>query len=270
MGTAAPRPTALLLSPHPDDELLGCPAHLLALRDAGWRIVNLPLSMGSNESRRSRRRRELELACRRAGFELMAGSEQLGMPSTRSAAGDGAALDRAVQRVCALAGELDATLLVAPSPHDDHPAHEWTGRLALASLRAGAAERLWLWGLWADVALPNSLCVFDAGRLEEIEQALAAHAGELSRNDFSRLLRGRAQAGAVLLPERILGYGSEGLPAGALAEGICEVYLGGGGELLLAQGRLFEAASFAPGAPEGPGRPAGWLDEPSPRQSASP
>ena len=32
-------PAALLLSPHPDDELLGCPAHLFALRDAvkkGW------------------------------------------------------------------------------------------------------------------------------------------------------------------------------------------------------------------------------------------
>jgi LmbE family N-acetylglucosaminyl deacetylase len=39
--------TALLLSPHPDDELLGCPAHLFALRDAGWRIVNVALSLGS-------------------------------------------------------------------------------------------------------------------------------------------------------------------------------------------------------------------------------
>ena len=33
--------TLLHLSPHPDDELAGMPATLMALRDAGWRIVNL-------------------------------------------------------------------------------------------------------------------------------------------------------------------------------------------------------------------------------------
>ncbi len=273
MEEAAPRPTALLLSPHPDDELLGAPAHLFDLRDAGWRIVNLALSLGGDERHRPRRLEELRLACRLARFELVLEDEGFSMPDSRSQAAEDpaarAGLARATERVCGLAGRLKARLLVAPSPQDDHPAHEWTGRLALAALRAGAAERLWLWGLWADVALPNSLCVFDERRLQEIERALAAHAGELARSDFTALLGARARAGGVLLPERVLGYGAPGLAAGALGEGVCEVQRGAGGELSLGEGRVFDARSFPPAGPAVPGRPAGWLDRPSPRQEAA-
>ena len=61
--------TLLQLSPHPDDELAGMPATLMALRDAGWRIVNLACGLGRPEQH-ERRLAELEEACRRAGFEL--------------------------------------------------------------------------------------------------------------------------------------------------------------------------------------------------------
>jgi LmbE family N-acetylglucosaminyl deacetylase len=215
---------ALLLSPHPDDELLGCPAHLFALRDAGWRIVNIALSLGSDERERPRRRRELEAACSRAGFELVVAAPDVG-------------------GICELARSLGAALLVAPSPHDDHPAHERAGRLALAAARAGAAPRLWLWGLWADLSHPNSLCVFDERRLAEIDHALRAHAGELARNDYTRLLRARAQAAATLMPERIFGYGSEGLPPDSLAEAVCDMVVGEG-ELLASAPSVFDASTF--------------------------
>ena len=38
--------TVLHLSPHPDDEVVGMPATLMALRDAGWRVVNLACGLG--------------------------------------------------------------------------------------------------------------------------------------------------------------------------------------------------------------------------------
>ena len=62
--------TLLHLSPHPDDEVAGMPATLMALRDAGWRIVNLACGLGRPEQHQ-RRRAEVEEACRRAGFELL-------------------------------------------------------------------------------------------------------------------------------------------------------------------------------------------------------
>jgi LmbE family N-acetylglucosaminyl deacetylase len=262
MAPAAP-PVALLLSPHPDDELLGCPAHLLALRDAGWRIVNLALSLG-REGQHARRRLELDEACRRAHFELVIGPPELCIPS---ADGGREEVGQAAARVLELARSLTASLLVAPSPHDGHPSHERVGRLALAAARAGAAQRMWLWGLWADLAAPNSVCVFDERRLGEIEDALSAHAGELARNDYRRLLRARAVAAAVLLPERAFGHGSAGLPANALAEGVCDLTIGAAGELLLRAPAMFDAASLQAPQKEAPLVSAAWLDEPSRREA---
>ena len=46
------------------------PATLMALRDAGWRIVNLACGLG-RPAQHQRRRAEVEEACRRAGFELL-------------------------------------------------------------------------------------------------------------------------------------------------------------------------------------------------------
>src|SRR5581483_1293741 len=61
--------SVLHVAPHPDDELLGAGATLMALRDAGWRVVNLACSLGRPEHA-ARRRAELVEACRLAGFEL--------------------------------------------------------------------------------------------------------------------------------------------------------------------------------------------------------
>lgn len=247
-------PSVLLLSPHPDDELLGCPAHLFALRDAGWRIVNLALTLGAKAEERPRRRGELEAACEEAQFELVLAPEGL----LDDVAG-------AAAFVTDLAERTGARVLAGPSPHDDHPRHEAAGRLALACLREGAAPRLWLWGLWADVALPTSLCVYDAARLAEIEQALACHGGELERNDYIRLLRARGHAGAVLLPERVFRYGAPGLEPDEYAEAVCELGLDEAEEVALCAPTLFDAPAYEPaGAATGP--PAAWLELASPRQ----
>src|SRR6186997_2544712 len=62
--------TVLHLAPHPDDEAIAAAATLLALRDSGHRVINLAVSLGRREQR-TRRRRELAEACRRADFELV-------------------------------------------------------------------------------------------------------------------------------------------------------------------------------------------------------
>jgi len=49
-------PTALVLSPHPDDEcIIGGLA--LRLREEGWRVVNITVTLGSRVERRAPRRR---------------------------------------------------------------------------------------------------------------------------------------------------------------------------------------------------------------------
>ncbi len=104
--------------------------------------------------------------------------------------------------------------MVAPSPHDRHGGHEVAGRAALracATAGEGTVQRLWLWGLWADLPFTSLAVGFDDERMEEILSALAAHAGELARNDYRRLVRGRAEMNASLGPERVFGFGSPAL-----------------------------------------------------------
>src|SRR5205085_2927674 len=105
---------------------------LMALRDAGWRVVNLACSLGRAEDRR-RRRTELTEACRLAGFELVI-PERL-PPIGRD---DDQDLAQAAVRtaIAATVRVLRSRLLVAPSPHDAHHGHEVVGRAVLDAVQA--------------------------------------------------------------------------------------------------------------------------------------
>lgn len=187
-------PLALHLSPHPDDELIGAPATLMALRDAGWRVVNLACGLGEPEQRQ-RREAELREACRLARFELRvaAPGRDLG------------------ESVAVAIAELEPALLVSPCPQDRHPAHVRVAAAAQEALRGGGpgAPRWWMWALWGWLPRPTLATGFGEERLEEILAALAAHRGELARNDYRRLVRGRAEAAACLAPELLFGFGTD-------------------------------------------------------------
>jgi LmbE family N-acetylglucosaminyl deacetylase len=200
-------PAALHLSPHPDDELIGAPATLMALRDAGWRVVNLACGLGSRPDQRDRRRRELGEACRLAGFDLV-------LADADPAAGIAAAIE-----------EIDPAVVLSPGPRDRHPAHMQVAALAREALeaRGKAAPRWWMWVLWGSLERPNLATGFDAARLREVQAALSAHRQELRRNDYRRLVRGRSEAAACLAPELIFGFGSEGERRPEYAEMLCEV-----------------------------------------------
>lgn len=181
-------------SPHPDDELIGAPATLMALRDAGHEIVNLACSFGRADDAATRRA-ELEEACRRAGFALVAGVDLL-----------------------ELLRERPFDLVIGPSPHDRHPAHETIGRALVDALESGAGpDRLWLWGLWGALPFPTTAVEYGDDRLAEILHALSAHESQIGRNDFRRLVTGRGLASTVLGGELVFGFGSPGL-AGPYAE----------------------------------------------------
>ena len=69
-GNSPARRTLLHLAPHPDDELMGGPAIMLALQASGHRIVNLACGLGRPEDQ-ERRKAEARESSRRTGFELI-------------------------------------------------------------------------------------------------------------------------------------------------------------------------------------------------------
>ena len=257
-GMAPGRPlTVLQVSPHPDDEAIAVPATLLGLRAAGHRVVNLACSLGRPEDA-ARRRAEVERACRRARWQLIVHEPPLGLSGGDDRAAAQAALTATLQDLIATRA---VDILVAPSPHDGHHGHEVVGRAARdAVARLERPPCLWLWGIWADLPFPTLYSGFGRRRLWRALWLLSAHRGELARNDYRVLVRGRAAANRVLGAERVFGFGARGrrLP---YAELLTEVTRRDGA---WRSGVPRELDARAPLAGLAPGPPIGWwLDAPS-------
>jgi LmbE family N-acetylglucosaminyl deacetylase len=199
-------------------------------------VVNLACGLG-RPADDARRRAELERACELAGFELVVAD-----PPARIGADDDM---REAQRAIAtaIAASLEQTgarLLLGPSPHDGHHGHEVVGRAICDAVesRGGPCEVMF-WALWGELPVPNVITGFGSDRLAEIQLALSAHAGELARNRFDRLLTARAEANAVLGPERVYGFGSTGL-SHEYAELLMDVGWDAGGGWRLAAAHEFD------------------------------
>jgi GlcNAc-PI de-N-acetylase len=198
--------TVLHFAPHPDDELLGAPATLMALRDSGYQIVNVACSLGRRGSRK-RRRAELRNACRLASFKLIIPAK----PVALSSADDAAAAHRELVSLAeGMIDSFDPEIVVSPNPHDRHPGHERVARAVRDVLdrRRHAETHWWMWGIWGPLELPTLGTAFDRSRMEEILVALGAYGGELERNDYRRLLHGRSEMNASLAPELLAGFGA--------------------------------------------------------------
>jgi N-acetylglucosamine malate deacetylase 1 len=68
-------PKVLYCSPHPDDESLGGAFALRLRMEAGARVTNVAITLGSDLAQRDRRRRELTSACQVLGFDLIIPAE---------------------------------------------------------------------------------------------------------------------------------------------------------------------------------------------------
>jgi LmbE family N-acetylglucosaminyl deacetylase len=213
-------PTVVHVAPHPDDEAVGCPGSLLHLLDRGWRIVSVIASLGFTDQW-ERRRAEAEEASRRAGFLPIFLD-----PPLRISVGDD--LEVATQRVTTeltgIVNEYGASVVVSPSPHDVHHGHEVVGRgVQRAMVNLPGTIRWWMWGVWGDLPAPNVFFGFDEASLQRQLHILEAYQGELDRNDYRRLLSGRAMTNAVLGSERVFGFGYPAASSLPYAEVLTEV-----------------------------------------------
>src|SRR2546425_12744708 len=67
---AAHAPTALIFSPHPDDEVIIGALPLRLLRELKWQVVNVAVTQGSPRSPQKARRQELQARCDHTGAAL--------------------------------------------------------------------------------------------------------------------------------------------------------------------------------------------------------
>jgi LmbE family N-acetylglucosaminyl deacetylase len=215
-------PCIVHVAPHPDDEAVGCPGALLHLLDRGWRVVSVIASLGFPDQW-ERRRAEAEEASMRAGFEPVFLDPPLHISIDDDLALATARLAAELPRLVEACG---ASIVASPSPHDVHHGHEVVGRGVQAAMTTmPSSVRWWMWGVWGDLPAPNVFYPFGEDAMTSMVHILEAYAGELERNDYRRLLSGRAATNVVLGSERVFGFGSAAATTLPYAEVMTEVRL---------------------------------------------
>jgi LmbE family N-acetylglucosaminyl deacetylase len=192
------------VSPHPDDEAVGCPALILALCTQGLAVTNIVTSLGQPPDHQ-RRRREAYEAGAFGGFEVRVLDSALELRGSEFELEVSDAVLRAVA-----ASDAAKTIVVSPSPHDKHPRHEAVGRAVARAVKQLSDRAVWLmYGVWGPIALPTAYFPYDDSAQDAAERLLSMYSGEIERNDFRRLVRGRAMAAPILAAEQIFGFGTQ-------------------------------------------------------------
>ena len=216
-------PVCLVFSPHPDDEALtgGLP---LRLRLAGWRVVNVAVTLGSRLDRRAARWQELQTSCQVLGFELVAAGDApgRGLDDIRPAAhaAQTPAWLAGVQRVADLLAQYQPRVVVCPHELDGHAVHMATAQLvlqALAELRALSPDLL-LSEYWNTQLQPQLMVGLTDGQVGQLMRATAMHVGEVSRQPYHLTLPAWLMDSARRGAERVGGPGatSSGMSYAAL------------------------------------------------------
>lgn len=179
--------SALVLAPHPDDEVFGCGAALasLAARGADVRVLLVTDGAVSEEPEEYQRVAHARLAESRAALEILGGGrvESLGFP-------DRGLADRVVELATSLRTALASArpeLVFVPSPVEIHPDHRAVAEAFLQAV--GEHEGLVALFEVSQPFRPNFL--LDATEfVERKERAMAAFASQNAVRDYPAFVRG--------------------------------------------------------------------------------
>jgi LmbE family N-acetylglucosaminyl deacetylase len=182
-------------APHPDDE---CLSGALALRlrlDSGAKVTNVAITLGSNKELRARRLRELEFACRAAGFDLIvpqhpSGFDNITESNRTEKPGEWSAKVATLRQIF---DRENPDAILTPHAQDFNSTHLGTHWLVIDALgehlERNRREPVLLieTEFWHQIERPNLMLglapEFVAGQLV----AIAEHGGEMARNPYHLL-----------------------------------------------------------------------------------
>jgi LmbE family N-acetylglucosaminyl deacetylase len=183
---AADAPVCLIMAPHPDDECIVGPLALRLRQEAGWRVVNVAVTLGSNLARRPERWQELTQACAFLGFDLElpaeGGLEQV-TPKARSQDPAAWALKR--DALVAVIRRYKPALILLPHAQDGSATHKGVHLVVRDAIEAAGQPVLTAnCEYWATMDEPNLMVTTSHADTATIIRALACHVGEVSRNPY--------------------------------------------------------------------------------------
>lgn len=165
-------PEVLLFSPHPDDECITGLLPLRLMREAGCRIVNVPVTYGSNVDRQAERAEELKNACTYLGWALFPRS---GLQPLEK------------EDVVQIMKTTSPRIVFMPHARDWNSRHIATHHLvmdALAEMPDDFSCMVIETEYWAAMSDPNLMVEGDARTIADLVAALSFHVKEVQRNPY--------------------------------------------------------------------------------------
>ncbi len=181
-------PLAVIVSPHPDDEVVIGGWALRLMREAGWRIVVAAVTLGSLPQRRSERLAELKACCGRIGFELAllggSGLENINLAARRDRPEE---WSRSVGHLVDFFRQTQPKVIFYPHSSDFNRTHIGVNALvqhALLRLQGEFACHTVETEYWAPMESPNILVEIAPSDVGRLLSALSCHVGEIRRNPY--------------------------------------------------------------------------------------
>jgi LmbE family N-acetylglucosaminyl deacetylase len=165
-------PKVLIFSPHPDDECIIGLLPLRLMREAGMRIVNIPVTFGSNSERQPGRAVELRTACAYLGWDLR---ERDGLEAMT------------VQEVVGVLEAERPAVICFPHAADWNSRHISTHHLVMSALQVMPESfsctliETEFWGAMDD---PNLMVEGDVETVADLVAATSFHVEEVKRNPY--------------------------------------------------------------------------------------
>ena len=165
-------PKVLLFSPHPDDECITGTLPLRLMREAGMRIINVPVTFGSNLSRQPERAEELKNACAFLGWEIY---QRSGFRSLEKS------------DVVEILKTVQPAAVFVPHSKDWNSCHIATHFIvmdALAEMPRGFSCTVIETEYWQTMENPNLMTAADAQTVADLVAAISFHVKEVARNPY--------------------------------------------------------------------------------------
>jgi len=181
-------PTALIFSPHPDDECIIGALPLRLQREAGVRVINVAVTQGSNKPRQQARWEELTNACAWLGFALeQTAPRGLENITAKTRAQDPQHWAAAVKIIAASLTKNQPRAIFFPHELDWNSTHIGTHFVvmdALKTLPPAFNTMLVETEFWGQMASPNLMVESSTEDVADLIAALSFHIEEVRRNPF--------------------------------------------------------------------------------------
>lgn len=176
----------LVFAPHPDDECIVGALPLRLKQEAGWRVTNVAVTLGSNPDRRDARWAELQDACHVLAFDcIRVGKDGLSDVRADTAERDPTLWAAHVQALADVLAQHQPRLVLAPHALDDNSSHRGVCRAVMEALAALRADTVLAHTeFWSTQAHPNTLVQTSLADTARLITALERHTGEIERNPY--------------------------------------------------------------------------------------